>query len=139
MNSIIATYEIESISELNTHQIVVTGNENNQAKFGLIQSNSEVITQNFTLTETSPIQNTWPALDGGIWALHETGLIFYHSELSNMQVINEIQPKKIITDKSNHQYRIITSNHIYAIDSQLNISLMDVQKNIIDYFILYNR
>jgi hypothetical protein len=139
INAIVATFNIESISEFNSNQIVVTGNENNQAKFGFIQSNSEVISQNFTLTETSPIQKTWPALDGAIWALHETGLIFYHSGLSYMQVINGIHPIKIITDKSNHQYRVITTDYIYAIDSQLNNSLLDVQKNIIDYFILYNK
>jgi len=139
VNSVISVINIQSIAELNAEQIVVAGNENGSAKFGLLQYNSVVISENFTLTEQSAIQNIWPALDGGIWGLHNNGLVYYNAGLANMQLVDGILAKKIIKDKVNQEHIIITDNSIFRINSQLNGTLIITQKNIIDYLILYNK
>lgn len=139
MNSVIAAYDIASIVRFDDELILLAGNQNGTSLFGFLQSNSESIMQNYSLTEVTPVQHLWPALDGWIWALHDAGLIRYDANLSGMLFASGIEPLKIIIDRVQQQYKIITSSGVYLIDAQFNIVGFTSYNNIADYFILYNK
>ncbi len=139
MNSVISTFDIASIVNSSNQKILVAGNSNGNSQFGWLQPQSEAILSNFTFTETSPVQNLWPAINGGFFAMHNTGLIYYSADLTSMQSAEGILPLQILIDPVHLQYRVITSNGVYRMDIDLNSSVFIPQKNIIDYILLYNK
>ena len=139
MNSVIATYDLASIIRFDEELILVAGNQNGTSRFGFLQSNSVAIMQNYSLTEVTPVQHLWSALDGWIWALHDAGLIRYDANLSGMLLAAGIEPLKIIIDRVQQQYKIITTSGVYLIDAQFNILGFTPYNNMADYFILYNK
>ena len=139
INSIVAENELTAITKFNNDKIIVAANVNGVATFGFVEAYSSAITQNYTQTEITSVQNLWPSLTGGIFALQEIGLISYNQDLTAMQTIQGIRPSKIITDLAGQEYRMITQEGVYRLNSQHEGQLISSKQNIIDYLIIYNK
>ena len=139
VNSVISSFNIASIAHSTGEKILVAGNDNGTAQFRWLQSDSEALLAFFTFTEISAVKHVWQAMNGGVFALHDSGLFYYSADLASMQFVAGILPINIIIDYANQEYLLLNANGVYRLDTTLNNSVFIAQGNIIDYILLYNK